>query len=110
MPVGASGQLGKQQALPCAENLFSLCGVRFCEYDGTPHRRACRISAELPEFLQMQECGSNETISEAPGVYGIRSHSHATQIASYETTSAQFTLLSLEMGMAPWYTSGEHNL
>ncbi len=26
-PVGASGQLGKEQALPCAENLFSWCGV-----------------------------------------------------------------------------------
>ncbi len=24
-PVGASGQLGKEQALPCAENLFSQC-------------------------------------------------------------------------------------
>ncbi len=24
-PVGASGQLGKEQALPCAENLFSRC-------------------------------------------------------------------------------------
>ncbi len=27
-PVGASGQLGKEQALPCADNLFSRCGVR----------------------------------------------------------------------------------
>ncbi len=30
-PVGASGQLGIEQALPCAENLFSRCGVRFGE-------------------------------------------------------------------------------
>ncbi len=30
-PVGASGQLGKEQALPCAENLFSRCGVRLTE-------------------------------------------------------------------------------
>ncbi len=35
--VGASGQLGKEQALPCAENLFSRCGVRLGEYDGTPY-------------------------------------------------------------------------
>ncbi len=35
-PVGASGQLGKEQALPCAENLFSRCGVRLSEYDGMP--------------------------------------------------------------------------
>ncbi len=38
-PVGASGQLGKEQALPCAENLFSRCGVRLGEYDGTASRR-----------------------------------------------------------------------
>ncbi len=38
-PIGASGQLGKEQALPCAENLFSWCGVRLGEYDGTASRR-----------------------------------------------------------------------
>ncbi len=91
-PVGASGQLGKEKALPCAENLFSLCGVRLCEYDGTPHGGTCPSSAELPEFLQRQECGTTETVSEAPGAYGIRSCSYAAQIASYETTSALATL------------------
>ncbi len=37
LSVGASGQLGKEQALPCADNLFTRCGVRLGEYDGTPH-------------------------------------------------------------------------
>ncbi len=60
-PVGASGQLGKEQALPCAENLFSRCRVRLCEYDGTPHGGTCPSSAELPEFLQRPECGTTET-------------------------------------------------
>ncbi len=60
-PVGASGRLGKEQALPCADYLFSRCGVRLGEYDGTPHGRACPSSAELPEFLQRQECGTTET-------------------------------------------------
>ncbi len=98
-PVGASGQLGKEQALPCAENLFSWCGVG--EYEGAPHGRARPISAELPEFLQRQDCGSAETVSEAPGAYGIRSCSHAARIASYETTSALVALPSPEVGMAP---------
>ncbi len=49
-PVGASGQLGKEQALPCAENLFSRCGVRLGEYDGTPHGGTCPSSAELSSF------------------------------------------------------------
>ncbi len=108
-PVGASGQLGKEQALPCAENLFSRCGVRLDEYDGTPHGGTCPSSAELPEFLQRQECGTTETVSEAPGAYGIRSCSHAAQIASYETTSALATLPGPEVDMAPRYTaSGYH--
>ncbi len=108
-PVGASGQLGKEQALPCAENLFSRCGVRLCEYDGKPHGRACPSSAELPEFLQRQECGTAETVSEAPVAYGIRSCSHAARVASYETTSALTTLPSPEVGMAPRYTLSEHH-
>ncbi len=82
-PVGALCQLGKEQALPCAENLFSWCGVRLGEYDGAPHRRARPISAELPEFLQRQDCGSSETVSEAPGAYGIRSCSHAAVHPEY---------------------------
>ncbi len=61
-PVEASGQLGKEQALPCAENLFSRCGVRLGEYDGMPHGGTCPSSAELPEFLQRQECGTTETV------------------------------------------------
>ncbi len=67
--------------------------------DGTSHERAHLISAGLPEFLQRQDGGSAETISEAPGAYGIRSQSHCLG-ASYETTSALVTLQSPEMGMA----------
>ncbi len=107
-PVGASGQLGKEQALPCAENLFSRCGVRLGEYDGTPHGGTCPSSAELPEFLQRQECGTTETVSEAPGAYGFRSCSHAARIASYETTSALATLPGPEVGMVPRYTASRY--
>ncbi len=108
-PVGASGQLGKEHALPCADNLFSRCGVRLGEYDATPHGGMCSSSAELPEFLQRQECGTTETVSEAPGAYGIRSCSHAARIASYGTTSALATLPGPEVGMALRYTaSGYH--
>ncbi len=107
-PVGASGQLGKEQALPCAENLFSRCGVRLGEYDGTPHGGTCPSSAELPEFLQRQKCGTTETVSEPPGAYGIHSCSHAARIASYETTSALATLPGPEVGMAPRYTASRY--
>ncbi len=106
-PVGASGQLGKEQALPCAENLFSRCGVRLGEYDGTPHGGTCPSSAELPEFLQRQECGTTETVSEAPGANGIRSCSHAARIASYETTSALATLSALSLAAVPATAVGQ---
>ncbi len=73
-----------------------------------PHGGTCP-SAELPEFLQRQECGPTEKVSEAPGAYGIRSCSHAARIASYETTSALATLPGPEVGMTPRYTaSGYH--
>ncbi len=49
-PVWASGQLGKEQALPCAENPFSRCGVRLGEYDGTPHGPAQAVSNCLSSF------------------------------------------------------------
>ncbi len=51
-PVGASGQLGKEQALPCAENLFSWCGVRLGEYDGEPHGRALQhwLHSRVPRW------------------------------------------------------------
>ncbi len=86
----------------------TVCGVRLGEYDGTPHGGTCPSSAELPEFLQRQECGTTETVSEAPGAYGIRSCSHAARIASYETSSALATLPGPEVGMAPRYTASRY--
>ncbi len=67
------------------------------------------MTARLTEFLQRQECGTTERVSEAPGAYGIHSCSHAARIASYETTSALATLPGPEVGMVPRYTaSGYH--
>ncbi len=108
-PVGATGQLGKEQAFPCAEKLLSQYGVRLGECGGTSHQRACRVHAGLPEFPQRQDGGTTETLSEAPGAYGIRSCSHAARVASYETTLALVALPSPEMGMAPRYTLDVHH-
>ncbi len=63
----------------------------------------------MPKFLQKQECGTTETVSEAPGAYGIRSCSHSARIASNETTSALATLPGPEVGMAPRYTSSGYH-
>ncbi len=58
-------------------------------------------------FFRRQECVATDTVSEAPGAYGIRSH--VTTVVSYETTSALATLPSPEMGMTRRYTSSKHH-
>ncbi len=99
-PVGIQVNWEKSKLSPVQRKYF-LYGVRLGEYDGVSHQWACPVRAELPEFFQRQDGGTNEKISEAPGVYGIHSRSHATRIASYETTSGLITLPNPEMGMAP---------
>ncbi len=105
-PVGASGQPGKEQTLPYAEDLFSRHGVGL----GQPHsmslRGSCSVNAEMPGVSPVQESGSTETFSEAPGAYGILSRYHAARIASYETASALASRPSPEMGMAPRHIPG----
>ncbi len=46
-PVGPSGQLGKEQTLPNAEDLLSRYGVGLGQSDSTPHKRTCSFSVEL---------------------------------------------------------------
>ncbi len=105
-PVGASGQLGKEQTLPWAEDLFSRYGVGLGQPHSTSLNRTCSVDAELPGVFPAQEGGSTETVSEAPGAYGIRSRCHAARIASYETASALASRPGPEMGMAMWHVPG----
>ncbi len=69
-PVGPSGQLGKEQTLPDAEDLFSRYGVGLSQSDSGPHARTCSVGVELLEYVQEQDDGTTETVSEAPGAYG----------------------------------------
>ncbi len=105
-PVGASGQPGKEQTLPYAEDLFSRHGVGLGQPHSTSLRGACSVNAEMPGVSPAQEGGSTETFSEAPGAYGILSRYHAARIASYETASALASRPSPEMGMAPRHIPG----
>ncbi len=105
-PVGASGQPGKEQTLPYAEDLFSQQGVGLGQPHSTSLRGACSVNAEMPGVSPAQESGSTETFSEAPGAYGILSRYHAARIASYETASALASRPSPEMGMAPRHVPG----
>ncbi len=99
-PVGPSGQLGKEQTRPSAEDLFSWYGVGFGLTVSTPHRGTCSVGVELPGYIQGQDSGPTETFSEAPGAYGGRSGSNPARLASYETASALASWPSPEMGVA----------
>ncbi len=109
-PVGPSGQLGKEQTRPSAEDLFSRYGVGFGRTISTPHRGTCSVGVELPEYIQGQDSGPTETFSEAPGAYGDRSGSNPTRLASYETASALASWPSPEMDVATRHVpSGNHS-
>ena len=97
---GPSGQLGEEQTLLRAEDLFSRYGNRLGRHVRAAYERARAVTANLPSSVRGQECGSTETISEAPGAYGIRSRSNVARLASYETASALASRSSPEVGMA----------
>ncbi len=69
-PVGPSGQLGKEQTLPGAEDLFSRYGVGLGQSDSAPHAETRSVGVELLEYIKEQDGGTTETFSEAPGAYG----------------------------------------
>ncbi|KAI2648081.1 hypothetical protein H4Q32_018084 [Labeo rohita] len=60
---GASGQLGEEQALPCAEHLFSQDGAELGQHDGTSHGRTCAVGARLSEVFQTQHSGPSKVVS-----------------------------------------------
>ncbi len=106
MVLSHLSRLGKEQTLPYAEDLFSRHGVGLGQPHSTSLRGVCSVNAEMPEVSPVQEGGSTETFSEAPGAYGILSRYHAARIASYETASALASRPGPEMGMAPRHIPG----
>ncbi len=105
-PVGASGQLGKEQTLPCAEDLFSRHGVDSVNLTARLSVERAQSMLNCLESFQRKRAVSTETLSEAPGAYGIRSRCHAARIASYETASALASRPGPEMGMATRHVPG----
>ena len=106
-PVGASGQLGQEQTLPRAEDLLSRYGVGLGRSGGAPHGGTRLVSAHLPQVFSRQDCGSTETISEAPGAYGSRSRSNAARSVTYETASALASRSSPEVGVVERHVPGQ---
>ncbi len=105
-PVGPSGQLGKEKTLPGAEDLFSRYGVRLGQSDSAPHAGTRSVGVELLEYIQEQDGGTTETVSEAPGAYGGCGGGHAAGAAPYETASTLAPWPSPEVGVAERHAEG----
>ncbi len=105
-PVGPSGQLGKEQTLPGAEDLFSRYGVGLSQSDSAPHAGTRSVGVKLLEYIQEQDGGTTETVSEAPGAYGGCGGGHAAGAAPYETTSTLAPWPSPEVGVAERHAAG----
>ncbi len=106
-PVGPSGQLGKEQTLADAEDLFSRYGV----WIRSIRQRASRWNA-LHSVLNCLNTFKNRTaaplkqVSEAPGAYGVCSGGHTAGAAPYETASTLAPWPSPEVGVAERHAAG----
>ncbi len=101
-----SGQLGKEQTLPGAEDHFSRYGVGLGQSDSAPHAGTRSVGVELLEYIQEQDGGTTETVSEAPGAYGGCGGGHAAGAAPYETASTLSPWPSPEVGVAERHAEG----
>ncbi|XP_059407717.1 uncharacterized protein LOC132142091 [Carassius carassius] len=99
-------QLGKEQTLAVAEDLFSRYGVGFGRTDSTPHRGTCAVGASLLEYVQEQDSGPTETLSEAPGAYGGHSGTYTARPITYETAPALTLWPSPEVGVEARHSPG----
>ncbi len=69
-PVGPSGQLGKSK-LSLMQSIFFL-GMELDSVNQTArHAGTCSVGVELLKYVQEQDGGTTETVSEAPGAYGL---------------------------------------
>ncbi len=96
----------KSRTLPGAEDLFSRYGVRLGQSDTAPHAGTRSVGVELLEYIQEQDGGTTETVSEAPGAYGGCGGGHAAGAAPYETASTLAPWPSPEVGVAERHAEG----
>ncbi len=100
-PVGASGQLGKEQTLPCAEDSLSRHGVGL--RSTSQHVSQWSVPQSMLNCLESSSARGAVPLKHFQRLLGhmaIHSRCHAARIASYETASALASRPGPEMGMA----------
>ncbi len=96
----------KSKLLPTQRISFLGMLFGFGQSDSTPHAGTRSVGVELLEYVQEQDGGTTETVSEAPGAYGGCIGGHATGAAPYETASTLAPWPSPEVGVAERHAAG----
>ncbi len=96
----------KSKLLPTQRIPFLGVEFGFGQTDSAPHAGTRSVSVELLEYVQEQNGGTTETVSEAPGAYGGCSGSHTAGAAPYETASTLAPWPSPEVGVAERHAVG----
>ncbi len=94
----------KNKLLPMQRISFLGMEFGFGQSDSAPHGGTRSVGVELLEYVQEQDGGTTETVSEAPGAYG--GGGHTAGAALYETASTLAPWPSPEVGMAERHTAG----
>ncbi len=87
---------------------ISFLGMEFGfgQSDSAPHAGTRSVGVELLEYVQEQDGGTTETVSEAPGAYGGCGGGHTAGAAPYETASTLAPWPSPEGGVAERHAAG----
>ncbi len=106
--VGASGQLGREQALPCAENLFSWYGVRLGEYDGVVTNECAQSVLNCLSSFRGRTVVPLKHFQRLLG--HMASTAAVTLLGLLHMRPLQHWLHSHEMGIVLWRTSRDHHI
>ncbi len=96
----------KSKLLPTQRISFLGMEFGFGQSDSAPHAGTHTVCVELLEYVQEQDGGTPETVSEAPGAYGGCGGSYAAGAAPYETASTLAPWPSPEVGVAERHAAG----
>ncbi len=95
----------KSKLLPMQRISFLGMEFGFGQSDSAPHAGTRSVGVELLEYVQEQDGGTTETVSEAPGAYGGCGGGHTAGAAPYETASTLAPWPSPEVGVAEWHAA-----
>ncbi len=96
----------KSKLLPTQRISFLGMEFGFGQSDSAPHTGTRSVGVELLEYVQEQDGGTTETVSEAPEAYGGCGGGHTAGAAPYETASTLAPWPSPEVGIAERHAAG----